>query len=535
MRKYNICIALFFLIVTSVSGQKKSDKVEILWGKEFKESRRSTLSDIVGHDQTGIYVLREKARGTFYGTEPNRILEHYNNKMARTKSVMLKLKAYDKDTKFEFMLSLHGELYLFTSFRNQKLKQNFLFRQHVNKNTLMPDKELKKIAEIDYSGRGKKNAGVFNVSMSRDSSKVLIYYDLPYNKGEPEQYGFCVLDNDLNELWTKEVTLPYNDELFDIEDYKVSNNGDVYLLGALYKDKHKEKRNGVPNYHYEILGYTQQGAMQKEYPVQVKGRFLTDMKIAINDHQDIVCGGFYSEEGSFSIKGSYFLRIDGLTEMIVSQNYNEFGMDFITQNLTSRQERKKRRKDARGKNVELYKYHLDDVILRNDGGAVLVGEQFFVETVTTTVPTGNGGVSTTVNYYYYFNDIIVINVAPDGRIAWTEKIPKRQVSTNDGGFYSSYAHFVKKDKLYFIFNDNPQNLYYNGEGRVAKFTRGRESQVVLVTLDREGQQTREALFSNREMGTLIRPMVCEKISGQEMILFGQRKKKQRFARVWFKE
>ena len=65
-----------------------------------------------------------------------------------------------------------------------------------------------------------------------------------------------------------------------------------------------------------------------------------------------------------------------------------------------------------------------------------------------------------------------------------------------------------------------------------KFT-SKESVVVVVELNSDGKQSREALFSIREANVIIRPKVCEQINSNEIILFGQKKKKQRFAKVSF--
>jgi len=251
-------------------------------------------------------------------------------------------------------------------------------------------KELTKVGEIDYSGNRKLNAGNFGFELSDDSTKVLIYYNLPFDKGEKEKFGFHVYDNQFNPLWEKQVTLPYLEELFDVEDYEVDNSGNVHLLGLIYKEKRKTKRKGDPNYKYQILSYSNQGSALEEYPIQIKDKFLTDMQIAINEEQDIICGGFYSAEGTYSIEGSYFLKIDSDTKEIKSKAFQEFGIDFVTQNLSNREEKASKRKDAKGKNVELYRYELDDIILRTDGGAILVGEQYYVRAVTSTTTDGNG-------------------------------------------------------------------------------------------------------------------------------------------------
>ena len=455
--------------------------------------------------------------------------------MDQTKSVELDLEYLKKKIDFEFIVQLNNKLYLFSSFKNQKLKRNFLFVQSINKRSLQLKQDLNKIAEIDYSGKSKYNAGNFYYETSRDSSKVLIYYSLPYDKGEREQFGFHVFDRNLNQLWEKKITLPYKEELFDVEDYEVDNNGNVHLLSLIFKEKRKEKRKGKPNYKYQILSYFDSGNELKEYPIKIEGKFLTDMQIAINDEQDIICGGFYSKEGTFSIIGSYFIKINGSTKEIKTKNFKEFGIDFITQNMTERQEKKTKKKDEKGKNIELFRYDLDDIILREDGGAVLIGEQYFVRIVTRTYTDSDGNTRTTTTYYYYFNDIIAISMSPNGSIDWAEKIPKRQLTINDGGFFSSYALSVVKDKLYFVFNDNPKNLFYKGQGKLYNFNKSKQSLVVLVELDSNGKQTREALFSAKEADVLTRPLVCEQISKNEMVLFGQRRKTHRFAKITFKE
>lgn len=534
MKKAILFINIFTFLTLLSFGQSLSKKVDILWGPEQKESRKSTLSDIVGHDKTGIYSIKTKRKGLM-SLNSTLTLEHYNYEMIQTKSVVLDLTEQKKERNFEFIIHLNNELHIFSCFKNQKLKKNFLFVQSINKNTLLLNSNIKKIAEIDYSGNSKYNSGSFSYEISKDSSKVLIFYNLPYNKGEREKFGFHISDKDLNQLWEKKITLPYKEELFSVEDFEVDKNGNVHLLGLIFNEKRKEKRNGIPNYKYQVLSYYSNGEKLSEYPIKIEGKFLTDMRIVINDEQDIICGGFYSSEGTFSIEGSYFLKIDGKTKEIKSKSFQEFGIDFITQNMSDRQEKKTKKKAAKGKSTELYKYDLDDIILRDDGGALLIGEQYFVKVFTSTTTDANGNMNTSTTYNYYYNDIIVINMSPNGKIEWTEKIPKRQRTANDGGFFSSYALSVVKDNLYFVFNDNPKNLFYKDKGSLSNFSTRKESIVVLVALDSEGKQTKEALFSARDADIITRPLVCEQISKDEMILFGQRKKTHRFAKIAFIE
>lgn len=533
MKRIILLLTFSLALSSTIIGQEKSNKVNIKWGPEQKESKKSTLSDIIGHDETGFYALKTQLKNL--GFSAIITLEHFNKELEKTKSVEIELKEKKNYKRLEGVYQLNNKLYLLTSIIDKKNKINRLFIETINKQTLQLNNDSKEVASIDYATHRKFNAGTFNYKLSRDSSKVLIYYNLPYEKGKKEKFGFQVYDNLLNKLWEKEVELPYLEELFEVENYRVTNEGNVYLLGVIFKEKRRVKRQGEPNYKYQVLSYTNNGNTLTEYPIVVEDHFLTDMIITINENKDIICGGFYSAKGTFTVKGSYFLKIDGKTKEIKAKSFNEFGIDFITQNMTERQEKKSKKKAEKGKKPELYKYYLDEIILKDDGGAVLIGEQFYIVTVTHTYTNPNGGTTTTYTNYYYYNDIIVVNIDSDGNIVWTEKVPKRQRTVNDGGFYSSYTTTVVNDKIYFVFNDNPKNIEYKGEGKIYNFNRSKESLVVIVEMNSEGKQSREALFSAKEVEVLIRPKVCEQISKTELILFGQKKKTHKFARVTFKK
>ena len=521
MKKALLLIFVLVLISPFALAQNRSNEVDILCGEEVKASKRSTLSDIVGYNESGVFVQKDEYNRMRLSSIST--LEHYDNDMRFSSALEL--------GEIEFIIHLHDELYVFTSELDKKSKLNILYSQSVDMGDMRLNNDKQEIASVDFSGFSRFNSGSFSYEVSRDSSKLFINYNLPYARNESEKFGFHVFDGGLKEVWHREVTLPYTDQLLSVEDYVVDNNGGVHVVGVEYKDRRAAKKKGNPNYTYHILSYDSKGSSDK--PVEVEGKFITDMQIAIDKDLNVLCGGFYSALGTFSIEGSFFLKLDDESNEIVSESFEAFGIDFITQHMSKRKEKKAKKKDKKGKDVEMYEYDLDNIILKDDGGVLIIGEQYFVNTVTTTSTDSNGATRTTTNYYYYYNDIIVISVAPNGDIEWTQKIPKIQITSNDGGFFSSYALSIVADKLYFVFNDNPKNLFYTGEGRIYNFNRGKESLVVLVTLDSDGVQKREALFSMREADILTRPKVCEQISATEMIIFGQRKKSHRLGKIEF--
>lgn len=520
-------IGIILITTTVLTAQQAGLKVK--WGREFSAPRSSTVSDIIGFDQTGFYVLKKTFRGGLLGRQvPN--IERFDNNLNMVKSIELDLTEAGEKTNLQYLLHLNGRLLMFSSFPNQQTKRNVLFVQQVNKQSLMLDQKKLKLTEINYEGNSKRNSGSFSFRISNDSSKVLIFYSLPYDYGDPEKFGFMALDNQMNVLWQKDVTLPYRDELFDVESIKVDNDGHAYLLGLLYKDKRRTKRWGEPNYQYKIFSYTDRGSITKEYSANLPNKFLTDMQIGVRANGDIVCAGFYSASGTMSMRGTFFLLIDAKTHEIKARSFKEFDIGFITQNMTEREAEKAKRREEKGQEVEMFEYDLDKLIVRSDGGAMLIGEQYFVRTRTFTQYTAGRPTTQTITYYYY-NDIILVNINARGEIDWAVKVPKRQMSVDDGGFYSSYAMAINKDKIHFVYNDNPENIDYTGVGRVSS-TGGRNQVVMVASVNSKGEMTRQPLGAgNAEV--IIRPKVCEQISYSEMILFGQRKKTQQFGKIVF--
>lgn len=504
-------------------------KVELFRGEDVKAKKKETISDIIGFDNRGFYAL--KGNLSIFATEPK--IQFYDKNYALIHEEELDTEVDGSNSRINDIIHWNDRILIFHTYKDSKTKLNTLYVQEVDKKSLTLKSDLIDIASIDYSGKMKLNAGSFGVVMNRDSSKLLVHYQLPYDSREVERFGFHVYDRDMKELWHEDIALPYEEELFSVADYTVDEAGNVYLTGKLYNEVRRNKLRGEANYKYIILAYKNGGKDFKEYELDLEDKFITDVRIAALPNGDIACAGFYSDKGTFSIKGSCFLRVNGETGELMKVSSSEFGIDFITQNMTERQEEKAKKKVAKGKRVELYEYDLDNLIIRKDGGVVLVGEQYFVREVTTTTVGANGATTTTTTYHYYYNDIIVVNINPSGDIEWTQKIAKRQHSVNDGGFYSSYAMAVHEDKLFFFFNDDPRNLNYTGTGRVYNMPFKR-SVVTLVQLNGKGEMERESLFSMRDSEVMTRPKVCEQIAPNKMILFGELKSLHRFTEVTFK-
>ncbi len=554
----SLLLLLSALPFMTVSAQDASTSDNIEWSAPYSEPPKSFLTKIIHTDKTGFYGLRVKGvEGQ--SNKPTVYVEHYlkdGMKLKSSKTLDLKFKGKTRD--FEDVIMMKGNnMYFLTSFNNQAKKKNYLFAQSVNIQNMRTERSLMKIAEVPTKNIYKE--GGFNNHLSKDTSKVLIYAALPKNKKQPERFSLQVFDQNFNALWAKEIALPFDDDRFQVEEYRVDNQGNVYMLGVVYQDQSKFRRSGQPTYQYILYAYRNNGKEVEEYKVDLGDKFITDLTYRVARNGDLVFSGFYSEKGNYSVKGTYFFRLNPTTKAISNKNLKAFDFKFLTEYLSDKKRDKAKKASRKGDKKgapELYQYALDELILRSDGGAVLIAEQYFVErdydynnynrfgrsrfggarfgnsrfNSPFYNPYGYNNYREEI-YTYNYNDIIVVNIKPTGEIEWTARIPKHQETTNDGGYFSSYAMSVVRDKFHFVFNDNPKNFDPNDNSNRLYNYDGRNAIISLATIDRNGQVSMKPLFDNKQAGITTRPKICKQIGRNEMLIYGERGRKYRFGNL----
>ncbi|MCR9286538.1 MAG: hypothetical protein NXI23_04010 [Bacteroidetes bacterium] len=538
-------LSLVFLFQFFTFAQQNYKSTAMKWGDGYNQPQGTRLQKVISIENDGFYILRTKTP-TSSTMRPKAYVEYFSKEMKLKKSNEMELKYKNKRRDFEDVISFGGELYLMTSFNNEVQKKNYLFKQKISKRSLVASKSLKMIAETE--AKNKEKEGTFGFNISRDSSKLLVYNQLPYQKKSPERFALHIFDKDFTKLWTKNIILPYPDNSFTVEEYRIDQKGNVYILGTLFQDQAGYRRRGSPNYKYIILAYTKDGTDVQKYQIDLKNKFISDLTFRVADDGDLICSGFYSDRGTYSVKGTYFFRLNSETKEIYNENHKEFDFEFLTEYMSDKNKRKAleaERSGNRRKQPELYQYALDELILRSDGGAVLVAEQFYVyqEREFDNYPYfGYGGFYRSSYYnrryehttYYNYNDILVVNIRPNGEIEWTARIPKRQETENDGGYFSSYAMSIVRDKLYFVFNDNGRNFDGNvKDNRLYNFN-GRNSIIALAEVSKEGKVDIQPLYSNRDASILTRPKVCKQIGSKQMAIFGEGARQFRFGSLTFK-
>jgi hypothetical protein len=571
IQKY-LTVALYFICVVAFGQQTDYalTRPPIQWSKEYEEPANSNLQKVIGTEGGGFYALRIHQKGVLGTGSINAIIEYYDASMKMLRSKELDLEYKGKDRFLKDVVMLQGKLWLLSYFYNEKHEKTYLFAQRINNQTLTMSRDIMMISEQDETNKERQD--VFSYGISRDSSKIVVFTRQPSEKREQE-FAMTVFDSDFNEVWAKDARLPYGRKNFSVDEYQVDKNGNVFLLGVVYTEgSNRMERKGKPTYQYDLIAYMRDSTLDiQEYKIMLKDKFITELTFRVADDGDLVFSGFYSEKDAKGMKGTCFFKINPKTKDMTSVSTREFGFDFVTQNLSERSKERAKTavaNDNKEKEPELFSYNLDKLILRSDGGAILIAEQYFIEERSNNFnnfgsPYGMGGMSPYSYYspyyssfynpysfyspygynsyrrnngrndlYYHYNDIIVVNIRPDGEIDWAARIPKRQLSSNDGGLFSSYAMSIVADKLYFTYNEDPRNLDPRNK-RTYTEEPDKYSVVVLAEINRQGEVRRTPLFQNKEEGITSRPKICRQIGRNKMAIYGERGRSYRFGLLTF--
>ncbi len=497
------------------------DKFSLSWGNEHKD--KSTVNKFIGTIGDNTYVLKRGRR--------NLIIDKLNDKLDVILSEEIEMTYGDEELSIMDAILFNENIFIVGSYRNKRSKMSYLFYQKLDLNNLAFADDLVKIAEYSYEDGSRRDRGAFDFEISKDKSKLFVYYNIPVDGESAEAFGFHVYDKELGLIWERDVELPYAEDLFSIIEYELDNDGSVYVLGKLYNEKAKDKRKGSVNYEMRLLSFEESSDEPEVYEIGITDVFLKDMSIVFKK-DEIVCVGFYSADLSSSAKGCFALSIDKESKEISNSVLEEFSLDFLTLNMTEKEIKKVRKKAAKGKETESGSMTIRNILLRENGSIVVVAEEYYVTVTTTT--SANGTTSTT--YHYYYNDIVVFSISPEYNIEWYNKVPKLQHTKNDGGFYSSFFFLPTSDRLFFVYNDHVKNLHVMKSGKGSYFNGSKKNSVaVCFSMDYEGNTGKTKLFNVKAEEILVRPKVCARGGTNEILIFAQRKKDQRYGRVTYVE
>jgi hypothetical protein len=229
-----------------------------------------------------------------------------------------------------------------------------------------------------------------------------------------------------------------------------------------------------------------------------------------NINNKVYFGGFYSDKKNGRFDGFIYAAFDITKDTFSTRRFIPFDNDIIS------------KANGNKRNYSFDNYMVRQLIVKNDGGFVLVAESQYV-TMRSSFTPGFGYYSFYSPYMnssvreYHYNDIMALAYNNDGVREWNTIIPKQQYSQEDDGVFSSYALVNTGGTLAFLFNDFDT----------------RHSRIQLATVTADGKSDVHGLTAEGNDYPDWLPKSAKQVAGRVLVVPCFNKKQICFARVNF--
>jgi hypothetical protein len=399
---------------------------EVIYSPYEKFDLRSGDFSVIGKIDGKIYTYRSSSDGAF--------IDIYNDAMEKAATVVLDF----------FPKKIYAARFINYSDKMVVLYQAVETGKVIQYAALLDEKGrlLKGPIQLTSAKTGifGPSKNYFSSAVSDDKKQILIY--AVEDNGDELHFTGIWLDDKLDNLQRGAATFTAQNNIAE-GDGILDNEGNFYLPAFTPTGSH----NYADQVWLLTLAKGGRRFYSKELPLNDKYSTSLYMKLDEVNHR-MYTGGFYSDKKNGNYEGVIYAYYD-LNDSTWANRKN-LAFDDQIRNATG--ERNKKR--------AFNNYEVKQMILKKDGGFVLIAEDFSITTRTTTP--GWGGYY--YSYYYSpfnsqsireynYNDLFVVSYDGNGVRDWSTFIRKNQYSQEDGGIFSSYGLINAGGSLGFLFND----------------------------------------------------------------------------------
>lgn len=345
----------------------------------------------------------------------------------------------------------------------------------------------------------------YQVVRSQDRSKILLFTE--HTSGEIEVFAFDLENMQL--LWETSF-LPENMVLSrDSHQIVVTNEGRMYYI--ILKNNYRSR---IKDHYYEIFYQDENMESIGRYEINLGDRLTYDVYFEYDDLNDrLVAGGFHAEKNLAWAKGYFLFQLEEGESNDYQIDYYDFSEVLVNDFLE---------RDAPSKLKGIFDTNIQQIILRQDGGLLIVAERVRTnERNYGTLPSRTlynpalDNIGGSVDHYY--EHLLVISIHPNGDKHWANVLRKRQYSQDDGAVFSSFFAIKSPRNLHFLFNDEIRE----------------ENTVSEYLVKGGGSSERNSVMNTENQKLRLRFQAAVQTAADELVIPSERRNRLKLVRVKF--
>lgn len=488
MKTWIYSVLVGFILLAALPAKSQ----DVFYSKEQKFTLKDGDFSVVGWCGDRLYTYRASKEGYY--------LDAYNDSMRLLATVALDFfpqKIYET----QFYANEKGITVLYQAIQHNEVIQ-YAARLDDKARIVQKPKALDSV-KIAWFGENKK---YYSSEASQDRNKFMIY-SVGKRKNKKVTINTILFDNELNLIAKGSPFINANDNVNFVQAL-LTKDGTFYMAG--------NPDNDYRHYNEDswIFKLSPNGQQFDAIAMPLDGSYASPVYMQLNDQtNDVYVAAYYSDGQSGNNLGVVYGMLSPLALEFSTFKKIPFDADLI--NVS----------DERNKKKAFNDYDVKRIIVKNDGGFILIGENYFIDTRTYGYGTGmgyynyyNSGFNngTTVREYHY-GDVMVLDYDKDGNRLWHNFIRKDQNSTDDGGMFSSYALLNSGATLVFLYNDYSSS----------------KSTLSLAAVDVDGALQMKRMNPGRLANADWLPRSGKQIDVKEMLIPVLRKDNLSFVRVAF--
>lgn len=406
----------------------------------------------------------------------------------------------DRSIEVEQLLVRKTDVLVFFSIYNSGLQKHGLFYMRIPHQ----GEPSRPTILLDMDNVSNRARSFFYITANEDLSGFSAVHQ-HQTRPDESRLEMAFFDDSVRLISNTRLLLPQTQFRYELKAVCQDKNHHLYLLMQQLSKERKGNEPGLLS--YQLLKMDRMTNQADELILGSSIYHLNALQMGYDraNHR-IRLAGFYAENNKGALQGVVSAIIQPDTFKFDTIGYSKFDAEFANKLYGFKSNKKEK---------ELTDYFLGGLIMRSDGGVVLIGESNY-QTNQTYVQYSQGFPIYREVVYYHYDEVVLVSIHPNGSIDWRQIVPKTQISVTPSPYFSYYAFPVGK-YIHLVFNQE---------------TRSRNS-VMLYSINQNGQVFPRNVLTAEVSDAMIIPGDGRAISPTTLLLPASRRKKKGIFRLTF--